>query len=398
MFIICAMCLVFIGIGIVVDNAWLTPLPATSENIIDSETANFLGRIESTLSWAAKDILLTNNHGISKDDVVRLYKIRNYLRQRLGAVPQLHPTCSAQETHAQTLSLQNRSRLPRICVETEYYKVAQIAIPEALTFVDAGANRGYIGAAIVALWGGYYWSVYPRTLQIDITKVVGRDNACGYCDTCNSLAIPLHCPHVQRYTGGGCMYPRKIAVTSFDGLECAGRLLNGIIRNISERMPLSKDVLRDVWKYHHAAVSDKTGVANFGQPVDDENCFFEARRIQGGVNSIATNSSGTRRTTNAVRRHLTKDPNTLPVRIVTIDSFVKSSESGFAGQSLDVLKFDIEGHDLQVSNGFTFSSYHQLCHHSFIHSFIHSFMQCCIMFLTASLVDFTSLITHLVVL
>lgn len=163
-----------------IDFKYLNHIPDSGRDMIDKDVLLFLDRIESSLS---NGVHLTNNHGISKDDVIRLQKIKHFLTQRKSAVIGPHSKCSEQEKQAQSISLQNKSRLPRICIETEYYKVAQIAIPEAITFVDAGANRGYIGAEIIGLWGGRSWAVTPYVLQDHIIKKIGRENACGFCDT-----------------------------------------------------------------------------------------------------------------------------------------------------------------------------------------------------------------------
>ena len=52
-----------------------------------------------------------------------------------------------------------------ICSEVEWYKVIQLAFPEATTFVDIGANKGYLGSLFLGLWGGAGLGVSPKKVD-----------------------------------------------------------------------------------------------------------------------------------------------------------------------------------------------------------------------------------------
>lgn len=56
-----------------------------------------------------------------------------------------------------------------ICSEIEWYKVIHLAWPEATTFLDIGANKGYLGSLFVGLWGGGGLGISPKKI-FDLSK------------------------------------------------------------------------------------------------------------------------------------------------------------------------------------------------------------------------------------
>lgn len=52
-----------------------------------------------------------------------------------------------------------------ICSEVEWYKVVQLAWPGATSFLDVGANKGYLGSLFAGLWGGGGLGISPRKVS-----------------------------------------------------------------------------------------------------------------------------------------------------------------------------------------------------------------------------------------
>jgi hypothetical protein len=123
-----------------------------------------------------------------------------------------------------------------ICSEIEWYKVVQIAWPEARQFLDVGANKGYLGSLFVALWGGNGLQLAPSDVLKAATRLESwKDsrNPAGYCQDGFSHGIPLFCPAGaarDKHTGKCDVINADLRVTSFDGSSYLMQTLNHIIR------------------------------------------------------------------------------------------------------------------------------------------------------------------------
>ena len=174
-----------------------------------------------------------------------------------------------------------------ICSEVEWYKVVQLAWPEARHFIDVGANKGYLGSLFVALWGGNGLELAPADVFSAATRLQSwKDsrNPAGYCKDGFSKGIPLTCTAANRdkRTGKCHVANTDLRVTSIDGSSYLAETLNHIIRH---ETPIRRqnEALRDgtIWKYLNYAVSDVSGVARFTKQSKEKNAGFEGGFIRG---------------------------------------------------------------------------------------------------------------------
>lgn len=270
-----------------------------------------------------------------------------------------------------------------ICSEVEWYKVVQLAWPEARHFLDVGANKGYLGSLFVALWGGNGLELAPADILNAATRLQSwKDsrNPAGYCKDGFSRGIPLTCTAANRdkRTGKCNVANTDLRVTSIDGSSYLAETLNHIIRHESP-IRRQNEALRDgtIWKYLNYAVSDVNGVARFTKQSKEKNAGFEGGSIRGSsagadpatsapARSLRTASSAPIPLTSAVDPCSNQHSHLLPqlaaglrvarrlaeveteeVNMTTIDSFLQRSGMTQA----DILKIDTEGNDNRVLDG-----------------------------------------------
>lgn len=206
---------------------------------------------------------------------------------------------------------------PHICSEMEVYKIAHLVDPELTTFVDVGANRGFIGSTFVGLWGGNGHGVTPDSVY-NISQAFDlyprNRNPFGYCKTGMNLAFPLYCPEGKRrgYLGA-CDVKRDVRVFSIDGSANLKTQVGRVIKTLN---------VQNMWSYDNYAVSNEVGFIQFTKQNATHNSGLEGGSMQ-------------HKTSRWVE--------TETVPMTTIDSYMDSV--GFKGV-IDVIKIDAESYDL----------------------------------------------------
>ena len=293
-----------------------------------------------------------------------------------------------------------------ICSEVEWYKVVQLAWPEATEFIDVGANKGYLGSLFLSLWGGGGLGLAPSDVfSIATKKNLWKDsrNPAGYCKDGYNQASALYCPPPNKrvWSTARCnMVNNDVRVTSIDGSSYLAQTLNRVMREEAPKLPANV-ALREgkLWRYLNYAVSDVNGVATFTKQTAETNAGFEGghihessaaqhaaqaasnppptsrKRLLRGAGctedalsneSSAVKSEGFSSTGLDEARTLAGESNpnsgtsasihcsrhlaaaqTEEVKMTTIDSFVASEGM----TRLDVLKIDTEGNDNKVLLG-----------------------------------------------
>lgn len=214
-----------------------------------------------------------------------------------------------------------------ICSEVEWYKLAQLSWPEAKTFIDVGANKGYLGSLFLGLWGGSELGVNPAKLfeissRLETWK--GSRNPAGYCKDGYNKAIPLSCHKNNRNkVTGQCEFQNpNVRVYSIDGSSHLVRTLNGIIHSSefeNEGVRMGRN-----WNYYNYAMSNEEGIARFTKQDKGKNAGFEGGKIRRG-----------------------EGEDTEAVNMTTVERFLEIHDI----RNLDVLKVDAEGNDNKVIIG-----------------------------------------------
>eukprot|EP00598_Pedospumella_elongata_P006999 CAMPEP_0184968798 /NCGR_PEP_ID=MMETSP1098-20130426/1737_1 /TAXON_ID=89044 /ORGANISM="Spumella elongata, Strain CCAP 955/1" /LENGTH=558 /DNA_ID=CAMNT_0027490463 /DNA_START=191 /DNA_END=1867 /DNA_ORIENTATION=+ len=331
-----------------------------------------LMRAETTLNWIAnpdrKDSIKTINRydTISNSEIHILNKLVSRLKalladkspgnkQAFSNLVNNGYQCSALQASQQELIAKHISM--DICSEIEWYKVVQLAWPEARHFIDVGANKGYLGSLFVALWGGNGFKLAPVDILNAATRLESwKDsrNPAGYCKDGLNYGIPLHCPRENReaQTGRCNLAHQDLLVNSIDGSSYLAATLNHIIQQETPATP-ENAALREgkVWKYNNYAVSDVDGVAHFTKQSKETNAGFEGgsiRQSSAGAAPATTvrhlRSVTQLRNESIAHRQLVE---TEEVKMTTVDSFM--TRHGLT--HLDILKIDTEGNDNKVLAG-----------------------------------------------
>lgn len=127
-----------------------------------------------------------------------------------------------------------------ICSEIEWYKVAQLSHPHARTFIDVGANKGYLAALFISLWGGGKSGINPLSVYEHATATniwEGSRNPTGFCKDGMNMGIALYCP-TSRDNEGVCEdYSEDVVVYSIDGSGILTNTMNNLIS--SQVLPTS---------------------------------------------------------------------------------------------------------------------------------------------------------------
>jgi len=191
---------------------------------------------------------------------------------------------------------------------------------------DVGANKGYLGALFLGLWGGGGLKVTPRTIYDIAVKdnmFAGAMRIQGFCEDGLDYAIPLFCPnHSRNVTTGICNEENlSVSVHSVEGNTILAKTIQNVITyNMThENVRSGKS-----WKYHNYALSETEGTVWFTKSGEGELFLgWEGGKIE--------------------NQHV---PNkTLPVTMTTVDLFIQNQHI----ENLDILKIDAEGSDMSVS-------------------------------------------------
>ena len=207
--------------------------------ILWTETFALKKRVEDALKWAASSTEHIDWSLIGKGEIHILYKLNRYLQHfvedyrtpemmklRLHAGMQCsEDDASHQEAVMKTVSMD-------ICSEIEWYKVAQLGLPSARTFIDIGANKGYLASLFISLWGGGGVDISPKKVfdyatELNLWK--GSRNPAGFCKDGHNHGIALYCSS-KRSKKGVCMDKNMdIKVFSIDGSSTITEQMNGLI-------------------------------------------------------------------------------------------------------------------------------------------------------------------------
>lgn len=274
---------------------------------------------------------------VSNADLHIVHKLAAYL-QHMDQLPahDLHSLvrdgyqCSAlqaaqQEVVARFISMD-------ICSEIEWYKLVQLTMPSFSTFVDVGANKGYLGSLFLSLWGGGRMGASPSkvfSLSEQMRSWPSSRNPAGYCKDGYNFGIQAHCPQgVRRDRLGACDELRDVTVYSFDGSSYLSATLNSMMReHLSKDNKAFLTASASPWKYANAAVADKVGTARFTK----QNLTVRAGFEGGSIQKAKAAALG----------------ETEEVPMISIDAFVAQANL----THIDILKIDTEGHDNNVLLG-----------------------------------------------
>lgn len=226
-----------------------------------------------------------------------------------------------------------------ICSEVEWYKFLHFAWPEASTFMDVGANKGYLGSLFLTLWGGSGLQSSPAQLYEVATKMEAwktSRNPKGYCKDGDHYGVSMFCPSgIKRdeKTGHCGAFNPNTRVFSLDGSSYLAQTLTSIIHHFPPYRHTDGIVYRasDMWRYQNFAVSDVHGTARFTKQTKEKNPGFEG----GGIRS----SSPAKQSSQSSEEE--------EVPMVFVDYFIEKSNI----TKVDLLKIDTEGNDNKVLRG-----------------------------------------------
>ncbi len=209
--------------------------------------------------------------------------------------------------------------------QIEWYKVVQLAWPEARSFMDIGGNKGYLGSLFVSLWGGGGLNVAPiDVFELSKKLQTWKDsrNPAGYCRDGFNHGIPMYCAGQRSEETGQCdTVNSDMRVVSIDGSSYLMRTLNRMIGK--ELAARSRDRLSGMWRYLNYAMSDQAGTVHFTKQDANNNAGFEGGSIKGGGGD---------------------GKSTEEVNMTSVDLFMR--DSGLP--HIDLLKIDTEGNDNKV--------------------------------------------------
>lgn len=229
--------------------------------------------------------------------------------------------------------------VPRdICAETEYYKLAQFSWPgTSRVFLDVGANKGFISALFLKLWGGNAVKISPLELYRASARreLLRRSrHPFGMCKSGSNNGLSLNHHQLTALTSGSNVPTSGksetiLKVYSIDGNK---NLVDAMNRLIATDLEIPESVH---WKYYNFAVSNTVGMTYFdsngGNASKQADIGFEGSKIRKGGGPSSSSSGFT----------------ALPVNMTTVDAFAER----YHIQHVDVLKIDAEGSDNAVLEG-----------------------------------------------
>lgn len=280
---------------------------------------------------------------ISKADVHIVHILVKYLdfnlrspqrQMRLEQIFKYGYQCSASDMIRQEIISKFISM--DICSEVEWYKFLHLAWPEASTFMDVGANKGYLGSLFLTLWGGSGLQASPAQLYEVATKMEAwktSRNPKGYCKDGDHYGVSMFCPTGMKRddkTGHCSAFNPDTRVFSLDGSSYLTQTLTSIIHHFPPYRHADGKLYRasDMWRYQNFAVSDVQGTARFTKQTKERNPGFEG----GSIRSTSANVLG---------------PEEEEVPMVFVDYFIEKNNI----TKVDLLKIDTEGNDNKVLRG-----------------------------------------------
>jgi FkbM family methyltransferase len=297
---------------------------------------------------------------IAKADVHIVYKLIKFLDYHLNSTEQINQLydlykygrkCTPLDAAQQELISKFISM--DICSEIEWYKLVQLAWPQAKIFFDIGANKGYLGSLFIALWGGGKLQVSPADvyhLAMSMNAWKGARNPSGYCKDGENYGVQLHCKNSQHrdLQTGRCLEANpNIEVYSFDGSSYLTKTLAGMIQEKlfvlasqdSSLVRADGKPLTSIWSYNHYAIYDREGIAHFTKQDQNYHAGYEGGGIKGVESSSGSGGKGTANSASTAE--------TEAVPMISLDIFAKNHSIS----SVDVLKIDAEGNDNRVLLG-----------------------------------------------
>jgi hypothetical protein len=163
-----------------------------------------------------------------------------------ASIKSVQRNCSTIEMKRQVKSFA-QAQVGSGCTSPRWLKMLHIALPNATTFIDIGANKLYTTAAFYALWQPKA-KCTPQTLYKALVAeqesgiTGGEDNLCGVCNDCREELSPFIYPQQQQ----------QLRVFSFDG---QANLVEQGRRLMATHFPAARG-----FSIEHTAVSDKAGV------------------------------------------------------------------------------------------------------------------------------------------
>jgi FkbM family methyltransferase len=208
------------------------------------------------------------------------------------------------------------------CAGDRWLETAHSLYPCLSTFVDVGMNRGFSAMHFLGMWAPeldatpYNW--WKKHVDLGVWTNLSKGGQCGNCQDCTEK---LEGP--QRHRPLACTRARPVRVYSFDGSRPHVAGANAFV-------DAHWRALDTHWRRHHLAMSNASGTTHFEQgesefqrvvsPVDDET--RDGFRKRHGLTIQQVNQT-------------------------TVDEFSRSHDLS----AIDVLKIDVEGHDLYVLEG-----------------------------------------------
>lgn len=221
-----------------------------------------------------------------------------------------------------------------ICSEVEWYKFLHFAWPEASTFLDVGANKGYLGSLFLTLWGGANLHASP----IELYQVAKKQeswktsrNPVGYCRDGDHHGTVTYCPPGSKrdaVTGRCDAFNPKVRIYSLDGSSYLTHALSQIIQEFPVYTHNQQSYrASEMWSYRNFAVSDVEGTARFTKQSKEKNPGYEGGGIRNNQGSVSDSEE--------------------EVPMTSVDRFLQVNNI----THVDVLKIDTEGNDNKVLRG-----------------------------------------------
>jgi FkbM family methyltransferase len=228
-----------------------------------------------------------------------------------------------------------------ICSEVEWYKLLHLTWPDANTFLDVGANKGYLGSLFLTLWGGGNLHASPAELYNQAEKQEAwksSRNPKGYCKDGDHYGVSIYCPRSATrdpVTGSCSIVNPKVRVFSLDGSSYLAQTLSSIIDKFPPFLnpaDAMESRASKMWSYQNFAVSDVVGTARFTKQSKDHNPGFEG----GGIRGVGKDNAQS-----------VLDSTVEEVPMLTVDHFMQFNNLSH----VDLLKIDTEGNDNKVLRG-----------------------------------------------
>lgn len=188
--------------------------------------------------------------------------------------------------------------MPSVCAEMQAYKFAHLAWPEASVFIDVGADRGYISAFFLSLWGGGGYGLSPF-YAFEAYQAAGRwankGGLAGYCKSGLNRGYPLLCREEARAEDGMCREKKTdFRLFSIDSIADNVNVLSSklILGKLKVDTAASESDKEDVWKIFKFALSENMRSGNDVVRNVSLTDFAKSNRIEGDINVVRINIGG----------------------------------------------------------------------------------------------------------